>query len=189
MCVVSDNPIKSRLIMCVVYINPIKSGLTLCVVFDNPIKSGLILRVVFDNPIKSGLIMHVVYDNPIKSKLTNAADICLLWVGKYIKMRRKISLPIHGLIMFRGKINPPVCGLIMRKGKITPTIRGLILWAIYSSEAHRRGVEGSWKAYRRAIERILKAHWWDKKRPQCSRTAALSESKHRLLRGYKHKIA
>ena len=72
------------------------------VVSDNSIKSGLIMRVVSDNPIKSGLIMRVVFDNPIKS------------------------------------------GLMMR--------------AIYSSEAHRRGVEGSWKVYRRAIERILKAH-------------------------------
>ena len=161
------------------------------------------MRLVSDNPIKSGLILCVVFDNPIKSGLINMADVWLLWVGKYIKMRRKINPSIRGLIMFRGKINSPVCGLIMRRrkinspvcglimrrGKINPTIRGLILWAIYSSEAHRRGVEGSWKAYRRAIERTLKAHWWDKKRPQCSRTAALSKSKHRLLRGYKHKIA
>ena len=146
------------------------------------------MPVVFDNPIKSGLIIRMVSNNPIKSGLINTADIWLFWVGKYIKMRRKISLPIHGLIMFRGKINPPVhglimfkgkinppvCGLIMRKGKITPTIHGLILWAII----HRRLIEG-----------ILKAHWWDKKGPQCSRTEALSESKHRLLRGYKHKIA
>ena len=113
------------------------------VVFDNPIKSGLIMHVVFDNPIKSWLIMRVVSNNPIKSGLTNAADIWLLWVGKYIKMRRKINPSIRGLIMFRGKINPPVCGLIMRKGKINPTIRGFILWAIYSSEAHWRDIEGS----------------------------------------------
>ena len=148
MRVVFDNPIKSGLIMRVVFDNLIKSGLILYVVFDNPIKSGLIMRVVSDNPIKSGLILCVVSDNPIKSGLTNAADICLLWVGKCIKMRRKINPSIRGLIMFKGKINPPVCGLIMRKGKITPTIRGLILWAII----HRRLIEG-----------ILKAHWWDKK--------------------------
>ena len=154
------NPIKSGLIMHVVYDNPIKIGLILYVVFDNPIKSGLIMCVIFDNPIKSGLIMRVVSNNPIKSGLTNTADIWLLWVGMCIKMRRKINPSIRGLIMFRGKINP--------------TIRGLILWAII----HRRLIEGT-----------LKAHWWDKKRPQCSRTAALSESKHRLLRGYKHKIA
>ena len=70
------------------------------------------MRVVSDNPIKSGLILCVVSDNPIKSGLINMADVWLLRVGKYIKMRRKINLPIHGLIMFRGKINPPVCGLI-----------------------------------------------------------------------------
>ena len=149
MCVVSDNPIKSGLIMCMVSDNPIKSRLIMRVAFDNPIKSGLIMHVVFDNPIKSGLILRAVYDNPIKSGLTNTVGIWLFWVGMCIKMRRKINPSIRGLIMFRGKINP--------------TIRELILWAIYSSEAHRRGVEGSWKAYRRAIERILKAHWWDKK--------------------------
>ena len=121
--------------MRVVFNNPIKSGLIICVVFDNPIKSGLIMRVVSNNPIKSGLIMRVVFDNPIKS----------------------------GLIMRVVSDNPIKSGLIMRVVSDNPIKSELILWAIYSSEAHRRGVEGSWKVYRRAIERILKAHWWDKK--------------------------
>ena len=59
--------------------------------------------------------MRVVFNNPIKS----------------------------GLIMRVVSDNPIKSGLIMRRRKINPTIRGLILWAIYSSEAHRRGVEGS----------------------------------------------
>ena len=49
---------------------------------------------------------------------------------------------------------------------------------------YRELIEGILEAHRRGVEGPLMGQ----KRPQCSRTAALSESKHRLHHGYKHKL-